>query len=180
MIGDAGSGINRGVAVLGDRVFLVTDDARLLALHRLSGRLLWETKMADPAAHYGATVAPLVVNDLVVAGVSGGDEGARGFLAAYRAESGEEAWRFWTVPTPGEKGSETWIGNAWEHGCGTTWLTGSYDPEAKLLYWTTGNPCPDYNGDERKGDNLYTDAPRSSNGTRTRVRRSAGAGTRTI
>ena len=79
----------------------------LLALHRLSGRLLWETKMADPAAHYGATVAPLVVNDLVVAGVSGGDEGARGFLAAYRAESGKEAWRFWTVPTPGEKGSET-------------------------------------------------------------------------
>ena len=158
VIGDAGSGINRGVAVLGDRVFLVTDDARLLALHRLSGRLVWETKMADPVLHYGATVAPLVVNDLVVAGVSGGDEGARGFLAAYRAESGKQAWRFWTVPTPGEKGSETWIGNAWEHGCGTTWLTGSYDPEAKLLYWTTGNPCPDYNGDERKGDNLYTDA----------------------
>ena len=112
--------------------------------------------MADSRQNYGATGAPLVVNDLVIAGVSGGDEGVRGFLDAYHASTGERAWRFWTVPARGEPGSETWIGRAIEHGCGATWLTGTYDPDARLLYWPTGNPCPDYNGDERKGDNLYT------------------------
>jgi len=156
LAGDAASGINRGVAVLGDRVFLVTDNAHLLALHRLTGQLLWEAQMADSRQNYGSTSAPLVVNDLVIAGVSGGDEGVRGFLDAYKAATGEHAWRFWTVPAPGEPGSETWSGRAIEHGCASTWLTGSYDPEARLLYWPTGNPCPDYNGDERKGDNLYS------------------------
>jgi alcohol dehydrogenase (cytochrome c) len=112
--------------------------------------------MADARENYGATGAPLVVNDLVIAGVSGGDEGVRGFLDAYRAATGERVWRFWTVPAPGEPGSETWIGRAIEHGCAATWLTGTYDPQARLLYWPTGNPCPDYNGDERKGDNLYS------------------------
>jgi len=158
VIGDAGSGINRGVAVLGDRVFMVTDDARVIALHRVTGRLLWDTKMAAHEENYGATMAPLVVKDLVIAGVSGGDEGARGFLAAYSAATGEEVWRFWTIPAPGEPLSETWVGSALPHGCGATWLTGSYDPDLDLLYWTTGNPCPDYNGDERKGDNLYTNS----------------------
>jgi alcohol dehydrogenase (cytochrome c) len=156
VIGDAGSAINRGVAVLGDRVFLVTDHAHLLALHRATGQLIWDAEMADYREHYGTTSAPLVVNDLVITGSSGGDEGARGFIDAYRASTGERAWRFWTMPAPGEPGSETWGGRAIEHGCGAPWLTGSYDPEVKLLYWTTGNPCPDYNGDERKGDNLYT------------------------
>ncbi|MGO9258327.1 MAG: PQQ-dependent dehydrogenase, methanol/ethanol family [Bryobacteraceae bacterium] len=156
LAGDAASGINRGVAALGDRVFMVTDNAHLLALHRLSGQLLWDVEMADSHQNYGSTSAPLVVNDLVVAGVSGGDEGIRGFLDAYKASTGERAWRFWTIPARGEPGSETWAGRALEHGCGSTWLTGTYDPEAKLLYWPTGNPCPDYNGDERKGDNLYT------------------------
>jgi alcohol dehydrogenase (cytochrome c) len=154
--GDPASGINRGVAVLGDRVFLQTDHAHLLALHRLTGELLWDVEMADHREHYGATGAPLVVNDLVIAGISAGDEGVRGFLDAYRASSGERVWRFWTVPARGEPGSETWIGKALEHGCAATWLTGTYDPEARLLYWPTGNPCPDYNGDERKGDNLYS------------------------
>ena len=158
VIGDAGTGINRGVAVLGDRVFMVTDDARVIALHRLTGRLLWDTKMAAHKENYGGTMAPLAVKDLVIAGVSGGDEGARGFLAAYSASTGEEVWRFWTIPAPGEPLSETWIGSALPHGCGATWLTGSYDPELDLLYWTIGNPCPDYNGDERKGDNLYTNS----------------------
>jgi len=158
VIGDAGSGINRGVAVLGDRVFMVTDDARVIALHRLTGRLLWDTKMAPHEENYGATLAPLVVNDLVIAGVSGGDEGARGFLAAHSVSTGEEVWRFWTIPAPGEPLSETWVGSALPHGCGAAWLTGSYDPELDLLYWTTGNPCPDYNGDERKGDNLYSNS----------------------
>jgi PQQ-dependent dehydrogenase (methanol/ethanol family) len=156
LAGDAAGGINRGVAVLGDRVFMVTDNAHLLALHRFTGQLLWEAEMADVSQNYGATGAPLVVNGLVIAGVSGGDEGIRGFLDAYRASTGERAWRFWTIPARGEPGSETWGGRALEHGCGATWFTGTYDPQANLLYWPTGNPCPDYNGDERKGDNLYT------------------------
>jgi PQQ-dependent dehydrogenase (methanol/ethanol family) len=158
LVGDAAGGINRGVAVLGDRVFMHTDNAHLIALHRLTGQLLWDVEMADSKQHYGATGAPLIVNDLVISGVSGGDEGVRGFLDAYSASTGERVWRFWTVPAPGEKGSETWVGRAWEHGCAATWLTGSYDPELNTLYWPTGNPCPDYNGAERKGDNLYSDS----------------------
>jgi alcohol dehydrogenase (cytochrome c) len=156
LAGDAATGINRGVAVVGDRVFMVTDNAHLIALHRLTGQLLWDVEMADSRQNYGATSAPLVVNDLVISGVSGGDEGIRGFVDAYKASTGEHAWRFWTVPEAGEPGSETWSGRAIEHGCAATWLTGTFDPEAKLLYWPTGNPCPDYNGDERKGDNLYS------------------------
>lgn len=156
LVGDAASGINRGVAVLGDRVFMVSDNAHLFALHRLTGQLIWDVEMADSRQNYGSTSAPLVVDDLVVAGVSGGDEGVRGFLDAYRPATGERVWRFWTIPARGEPGSETWSGRALEHGCGSTWLTGTYDPDARLLYWPTGNPCPDYNGDERKGDNLYT------------------------
>ena len=158
LVGDPASGINRGVAVLGDRVFLQTDHAHVIALHRITGQLLWDAEMADYREHYGGTSAPLVVNDLVIAGVSGGDEGNRGFLDAYKASSGERVWRFWTVPARGEPGSETWIGKALEHGCAATWLTGTYDPDARLLYWPTGNPCPDYNGDERKGDNLYSNS----------------------
>ena len=167
LAGDAATGINRGVALLRDRVFMVTDNAHLIALTRDTGQLVWDVEMADSRQNYGATGAPLAISldgcrpapadcDLVFAGVSGGDEGVRGFLDAYRAATGERAWRFWTVPAPGEPGSETWIGRAIEHGCAATWLTGTYDPESKLLYWPTGNPCPDYNGDERKGDNLYS------------------------
>lgn len=158
LAGDAASGINRGVAVLGDRVFMATDHAHLIALHRLTGQVIWDVEMADYRQNYGSTGAPLVVNDLVISGISGGDEGVRGFLDAYKASTGERVWRFWTIPARGEPGSETWSGRALEHGCGTTWLTGTYDPETNLLYWPTGNPCPDYNGDERKGDNLYTDS----------------------
>jgi len=164
LVGDAAGAINRGVAVLDDKVFMVTDHAHLIALHRLTGRLLWDVEMADYRQHYGATSAPLVVKDLVISGISGGDEGVRGFLDAYKASTGERVWRFWTIPAPGEPLSETWVGNALppsvvlQHGCAATWLTGTYDPQANLLYWTTGNPCPDYNGDERKGDNLYSDS----------------------
>jgi alcohol dehydrogenase (cytochrome c) len=156
LVGDAAGAINRGVALLGDRVFMVTDNAHLIALHRSNGQLLWDIEMADSRKHYGATSAPLAINDLVISGTSGGDEGARGFIDAYKASSGERAWRFWTMPAPGEPLSETWAGRALEHGCSTAWLTGTYDPGSNLLYWTTGNPCPDYNGDERKGDNLYS------------------------
>jgi alcohol dehydrogenase (cytochrome c) len=158
LVGDPASGINRGVAILGDRVFMQTDHAHVIALHRLTGHLLWDVAMADYREHYGSTSAPLVVNDLVIAGVSGGDEGNRGFLDAYKASTGERVWRFWTVPERGQPGSETWDQKALEHGCAATWLTGTYDPDAGLLYWPTGNPCPDYNGDVRKGDNLYSNS----------------------
>jgi alcohol dehydrogenase (cytochrome c) len=154
--GDPASGINRSIAVLGSRLFLQTDHAHLVALDRATGKVSWDVEMADYRQNYGATGALLVVNDLVIAGISAGDEGVRGFLDAYRASTGERVWRFWTVPARGEPGSETWIGKAIEHGCATTWLTGSYDPDARLVYWPTGNPCPDYNGEERKGDNLYS------------------------
>lgn len=158
LVGDAAGGINRGVAILGEGLFMVTDNARLIALDRATGRLLWEVEMADHRENYGATSAPLVVKDLVISGISGGDEGVRGFVAAYKASTGERVWRFWTIPAPGEPLSDTWVGNALPHGCASTWLTGTYDPQTDLLYWTTGNPCPDYNGDERKGDNLYSDS----------------------
>ncbi|MCC6861230.1 MAG: PQQ-dependent dehydrogenase, methanol/ethanol family [Bryobacterales bacterium] len=156
LAGDAAGGINRGAAIWKDRLFFVTDNARLLALNRATGALIWDVEMADHRQNYGATSAPLVAGDLVISGTSGGDEGVRGFLAAYHAATGEQAWRVWTIPAPGEPGSETWIGKALEHGCGAAWLTGTYDPSTGMLYWPTGNPCPDYNGDERKGDNLYT------------------------
>jgi alcohol dehydrogenase (cytochrome c) len=156
VIGDAGTAINRGVALLGDRVFMVTDHAHLIALNRFNGQLLWDSEMADYRLHYGATSAPLVVKDLVISGTSGGDEGARGFIDAYRASTGERVWRFWNMPAPGEPLSETWVGRAIEHGCVDGWLTGTYDPGTDLIYWPTGNPCPDFNGDERKGDNLYS------------------------
>jgi PQQ-dependent dehydrogenase (methanol/ethanol family) len=154
--GDAALGANRGVALLGDRVFFTTDDAHMLCLNRLSGALVWDVYMPESAQHYGATSAPLVVNDLVISGVAGGDEGIRGFIGAWNVATGKLAWRFWTVPKPGERGSETWQGNAIEAGGGSTWLTGTYDEETGLLYWPTGNPFPDTDGADRKGDNLYT------------------------
>jgi PQQ-dependent dehydrogenase (methanol/ethanol family) len=156
--GDAAGGINRGVAVLGGRVFMVADNAHLIALDRLTGALLWDTQMADSNENYGATSAPLVVKDLVISGTSGGDEGIRGFLAAYSAVTGHRVWRFWTVPAPGEPAAATWVGRAIEHGCASTWLTGTYDLETDTIFWPTGNPCPDFNGDERRGDNLYSDS----------------------
>ena len=158
LAGDAAGGINRGVAVAGDRVFLVTDNAHLLALDRFTGALLWDTEMADYHENHGATSAPLAVGRLVISGTSGGDEGVRGFVAAFDQASGKEAWRFWTVPRPGEPGAETWKGRDIDHGCASAWLTGTYDPEIDTLYWPTGNPCPDYDGSQRLGDNLYSDS----------------------
>ncbi len=156
LVGDAAGGINRGVAVLGDRVFVVTDNAHLLALHRVNGALLWDSEIADSHKHYGATSAPLVVGNLVVTGVSGGDEGIRGQLNAFDAGSGAHVWRFWSIPE--KSAADDWTGRALEHGCGATWLTGTYDNETDSLIWPIGNPCPDFNGDERKGDNLFTDS----------------------
>ncbi len=156
LVGNAAAGFNRGVAVVGERVFMVTDNAHLLALNRLTGALIWETQMADWHQNYNATSAPLAVGNLVISGTAGGEQGVRGFVAAYDQSNGKEVWRFWTVPKPGEPGSETWKGNAIEHGSSVAWFTGSYDKELDTLYWQTGNPGPDYNGSERQGDNLYS------------------------
>lgn len=158
IVSDASLGTNRGVAILGGKVFRVTDNAHLIALNRMTGSLVWEVVMPDEAQRYGSTVAPLIVNDLVVAGVSGADWGIRGFLAAYKAETGERAWRFWTVPRNGEPGSETWQGKDPEFGGGGTWLTGTYDPETRTLYWPTATPWPNTDDRDRPGDNLFTES----------------------
>jgi alcohol dehydrogenase (cytochrome c) len=139
-------------------VFMVTDHAHLIALNRFSGALLWETEMADWRQNYYSTGAPLVVGDLVIPGIAGGDDGVRGFLAAYEQSTGKEVWRFWTVPRPGEPGSESWRGKAIDHPGATTWMTGTYDPELDTLYWPVGNPGPDFIGEDRLGDNLYSDS----------------------
>jgi len=158
--GESGGGSpqpNRGVALLGDRVFFVTAEAHLLCLNRLTGGAMWDVVMPPAPGPYSATSAPLVVGDLVISGIAGGDSPIRGFLSAYKATTGQLAWRFWTIPEPGEPGSETWIGKAISTGGGATWTTGSYDVETGTLFWATGNPFPDTDGDERMGANLYTD-----------------------
>ena len=158
LVGNAVSGANRGVAVAGDKVFMVTDNAHLIALNRMTGALAWETPLADWHNNYNATGAPLVVGSMVISGTSGGDEGARGFVAAFDQASGKELWRFWTVPKRGEPGSESWQGNGIDHPGGGTWMTGTYDKDLDTVYWPVGNPGDDLIGDDRKGDNLYTDS----------------------
>ena len=150
--------VNRGVAVLGGRVFLGTLDAHLLALDAKTGHLLWDVKVADYKQGYTITAAPLALRDQIVIGVSGGEYGIRGFLDAYDAATGARLWRFWTIPGAGEPGHETWAGDTWKTGSAAAWLTGTYDPAANLLYWGSGNPGPDYNGDVRPGDNLYSES----------------------
>lgn len=149
---------NRGVAVLGDRLYHGTVDGRLLALDARTGSVLWNVEVGAPEEGFSITSAPLIVGDKVVTGVGGGEYGVRGYLDAYDAETGERLWRFYTIPGPGEPGNETWGGDSWRYGGAPTWLTGSYDPETNLIYWGTGNPGPDWNGDVRPGDNLYSDA----------------------
>ena len=149
--------VNRGLAILGDTLFMGTIDAHIVAVDAKNGHLLWNTKVADPVAGYAITHAPLVVKDKVIVGTAGGEYGIRGFLAAYDVHSGKEAWRFNNIPGPGEKGHETWAGDSWKHGGASVWVTGSYDPDSNLTYWGIGNPGPDWNADLRLGDNLYTD-----------------------
>ena len=156
LVSDPSLGTNRGAAILGDNIFMVTDNAHLIAIHRVTGRLVWDATMPDEVQRYGGTVAPLVVKDMVIAGVAGGDWGIRGFIAAYKATTGERVWRHWTVPAQGEPGFETWKGNAFPLGGGATWLTGSYDAATDTLFWATGNPWPNSDDRERGGDNLYT------------------------
>ena len=149
---------NRGVAMLGDTLFMGTLDAHLVAIDAKNGKPLWTTLVADDKLAYSITLAPLVVKDKVILGVGGAEYGIRGFVAAYDPKNGKELWRFYTIPGHGEKGSDTWSGQAWEHGGGSVWVTGSYDPALNLTYWGVGNPGPDWNPDQRPGDNLYTDS----------------------
>jgi alcohol dehydrogenase (cytochrome c) len=151
----SGGNANRGVGIAGDRVFMLTDHAHLIALNRFTGEVLWDTELEDWRKNYAASSAPLPAGNLVISGVSGGEHGANGFVAAHDQETGKEVWRFWAVPKPGEPGSETWQGKDIHHGGAPTWFTGSYDPGLDLVYWPTGNPAKEYNGDDRKGDNLY-------------------------
>jgi alcohol dehydrogenase (cytochrome c) len=150
--------VNRGVAVAKGKVFVVTLNAHVLALDAQTGELVWDKTYGDVRAGESATVAPLVVKNLVIVGSSGGEFGVRGHLDAFDLDTGEHAWRRYMVPKPGEPGSETWPdeGEAWARGGGNCWVTGTYDPELNLLYWGTGNPAPDFDGEVREGDNLYT------------------------
>ena len=158
LIDDASSHHNRGVGVWHSRVYMETDNAHLLCLDGRSGRLLWDVAYAPEGnRNYGATSAPLVVKDKVLVGTSGGDDGVRGFVAAFDALTGKLAWRFWTIPGTGEPGSESWPGDMYLRGGATTWMPGTYDPELNTVYWGTSNPAPDFDGAPRPGDDLYSD-----------------------
>lgn len=158
LVGDASVGTNRGAAVFRDKVYITTDNAHLIALNRVTGKPVWEQTMPEEKMKYGSTVAPMILNDTVIGGVSGGDWGIRGFIICYDAETGKQLWRHWTLPSPGEPGLETW-GPEWPKlGGGSTWLHGSYDPETDTLFWPTGNPWPDSDDRTRPGDNLYTNS----------------------
>ena len=152
--------VNRGLAILGDTLFMGTIDGHLIAIDAKNGKPIWDVALSKPELGYSLTMAPLIVKDKVIMGPAGGEYGIRGFIAAFDAKTGREAWRFNTVPAPGDPGHETWpaSSNAWEHGGGSIWVTGSYDPELNLMYFGTGNPGPDWNADPRPGDNLYTDS----------------------
>jgi len=147
---------SRGVAILGDSVFIGTADSHLVALDAKTGAVRWNVHVADNAMGYAMTGPPLAIKDEVIIGSAGSEAAVRGFLDAYDSKTGKRLWRFWTTPRPGEPGAESWGMGASESAGGTTWNNGSYDPELNLIYWGTGNPAPDFNDDERPGDNLYT------------------------
>lgn len=149
---------NRGVAIHGDTLFMGTLDARLIAIDARNGKPLWNVSVADVRLAYSITMAPLIVKDKVIVGVGGGEYGIRGFIAAHDVKTGKEVWRFSTIPGPGEPGHDTWRGDAWKYGSASVWVTGSYDPELNLMYWGIGNPGPDWNADQRPGDNLYSES----------------------
>ncbi|MGD9600296.1 MAG: pyrroloquinoline quinone-dependent dehydrogenase [Gammaproteobacteria bacterium] len=149
---------NRGVAVHGDRIFMGTLDARLIAFDRATGNVLWNVEMDQFAHGYSSTAAPLVIEDKVIIGIAGGEYGVRGFIDAYDVATGKRLWRRYTIPAEGEPGVETWAGDSYKTGGGPAWTTGTYDAEKRVLYWAVGNPSPDWNGDTREGDNLYTNA----------------------
>jgi alcohol dehydrogenase (cytochrome c) len=148
--------VSRGPAILDNQLFVATLDCYLVALDLKSGVERWSTKVADYKLGYSLTLAPLAIRGKVLIGTSGGEAGIRGFVDAYDPKTGERAWRFYTIPGPGEKGNDSWAGDSWKTGGGSTWVTGSYDPETNTVYWGIGNPGPDWNADLRRGDNLYT------------------------
>jgi alcohol dehydrogenase (cytochrome c) len=150
--------VNRGLAILGDTLFMGTIDAHLVAIDAKTGQPIWNTVVAGDGRPFSITHAPLVVKDKVIVGTAGGDIGVRAFIAAFDARTGKEDWRFYTIPGPGEPGHETWAGDSWKLGGAAIWNTGSYDPETDLTFWGTGNPAPDWDGRERAGDNLYSDS----------------------
>lgn len=149
---------NRGVAILGNTLFMSTLDAHLVAIDATTGNLVWDATVANYKAGYSKTAAPLIVKDKVVTGIAGGEFGIRGFLDSYNATSGNREWRAYTIPSPDHPDNQSWSGESWRTGGSPTWITGSYDPDLDLVYWGTGNPGPDYNGDMRLGDNLYADS----------------------
>jgi alcohol dehydrogenase (cytochrome c) len=148
--------VNRGFAMQGEKLFKVNLEATLVAMDRRAGTVLWESYIDDFKKGYSGTVAPLVAKNKVILGIAGAEFGTRGFIDAFDADTGKRAWRFWTVAGEGEPGADTWGGDSWKRGGGSTWITGTYDPELNLTYWGTGNPGPDLDGDVRPGDNLYT------------------------
>ncbi len=148
--------VNRGVALLDNNVYLGTLDAHLICLDAKSGAVKWNVTVGDNSLGYAITCAPVAIENKIIIGISGGEAGIRGFLDAYDAKTGQRAWRLYTIPGKGEKDNETWQGDSWKTGGAPTWVSGSYDKELNLLYWGTGNPAPDWNGDHRKGDNLYS------------------------
>lgn len=149
---------NRGASIVGDKILMATLDARMLAFDRMSGEILWNIAIDDYQLGLSATSAPLIVKNLAIIGVGGGEFGVRGFFDAYNVDTGERVWRHYTVPAAGEPGVESWSGTSYETGGAPAWTIGTYDPELDTLYWTTGNPAPDWNGDARLGDNLYSDS----------------------
>ena len=149
--------VNRGLAILGDTLYMGTLDAHLLAIDAATGKIVWNTTVGSAADRYAITHAPLIVKDKVIVGLAGGDGPIRSSIAAFDAKTGKEVWRFYTIPGPGEPGNETWSGDSWKTGGAAVWNTGAYDPDTNLTYWGIGNPAPDTNGDVRLGDNLYSD-----------------------
>ena len=151
-------GNNRGVAVLGNLVYVSTPDAHLIALDARTGSMVWASEIASSEDGYWSPAAPFAIDGRIIAGNAAGDYGLNGWLDAFDATTGERLWRFYTIPRPGEPGNETWAGDSWKTGGGATWLSGSFDPELNLLYWGIGNPAPDFDGEPRRGDNLYTES----------------------
>ena len=150
--------VNRGFAMLGDKLFMTTLDAHLLALDMRTGAVVWDATLEKYSNGYAATIAPIVAKDKVIVGVAGGEFGIRGFIDAYEASTGKRAWRFYTIPGPGEPGHDTWAGDSWKTGGASVWVTGAYDPEQNLVFYGIGNPGPDYHSESRLGDNLYSDS----------------------
>jgi alcohol dehydrogenase (cytochrome c) len=150
--------VNRGFAILGNRLFMATLDAHVIAMDTRTGNILWDTKATDYKEGYSFTLAPLVVKDKVIVGISGGEFPIRGFIDAYDAATGKRAWRFYTIPGPGEPGHDTWSGDSWKVGGAPAWVTGTYDAELNLIYWGTGNPAPSNHGGQREGDNRYSNS----------------------